>query len=155
NPKFNAEQVITELGVGEALVSFLDEQGRPNIVERALIVPPLSQIGPITRAERDSINENSVLYGHYEKSIDRESAYEILKARASERESTERNEPMETKGSGALVKDVLDGSLTGKTRRRRTDGIVESMAKSAARAVGTQLGRQLIRGVLGSLIGRR
>ncbi|MGH8625376.1 MAG: helicase HerA-like domain-containing protein [Gammaproteobacteria bacterium] len=155
NPKFNAEQVITELGVGEALVSFLDEQGRPNIVERALIIPPSSQIGPITRAERDSINENSVLYGHYEKSIDRESAYEILKARASERESTERNEPMETKGSGALVKDVLDGSLTGKTRRRRTDGIVESMAKSAARAVGTQLGRQLIRGVLGSLIGRR
>ncbi|MGH8658012.1 MAG: helicase HerA-like C-terminal domain-containing protein [Gammaproteobacteria bacterium] len=154
NPKFNAEEVITELGVGEALVSFLDEQGRPNIAERALIIPPGSQIGPITRAERESIVEKAVVQDHYEKSIDRESAYEILKARAAKREqTTEGRESGETNGS--LLNDVLGGLLGERARRRRSDGIGESMAKSAARAVGTQLGRQLIRGVLGSLIGRR
>ncbi|MGH8579522.1 MAG: helicase HerA-like domain-containing protein, partial [Gammaproteobacteria bacterium] len=154
NPKFNAEEVITELGVGEALVSFLDEQGRPNIAERALIIPPGSQIGPITGAERESVIKRSVIHGHYEKSVDRESAYEILKARAAERKQTAgANESR--KANGALLNDVLGGLLGGRSRRRRSDSIVESLAKSAARAVGTQLGRQFIRGVLGSLIGRR
>ncbi|MGH8473895.1 MAG: helicase HerA-like domain-containing protein, partial [Gammaproteobacteria bacterium] len=154
NPKLNAEEVITELGVGEALVSFLDEQGRPNIAERALIIPPSSQIGPITPAEREFIIKRSVIHGHYENSVDRESAYEILKARTTERKQTaEGSESGETDGSS--LNDVLGGLLGGKSRRRRSDGIVESLAKSAARAVGTQLGRRLIRGVLGSLIRRR
>src|SRR5678810_1428391 len=85
NPKFKAEQVITELGVGEALVSFLDEKGTPCVVERAFIVPPGSQLGPISDAERQKIIQASDVFGHYEKAIDRESAYEKLKGRTQEK----------------------------------------------------------------------
>src|SRR6185369_10029716 len=84
NPKVNVEAAITELGVGEALVSFLDEQGRPLPVERALIRPPQSRIGPASDAERQAAIRASLLHGIYEKSIDRESAYEILKNRAAQ-----------------------------------------------------------------------
>ena len=80
NPKFSAETVITELAVGEALVSFLDEQGRPTIVERALVAPPMSRIGPMTTEERQAAINNSALAGHYEKVVDRASAFEKLKA---------------------------------------------------------------------------
>src|SRR5690242_16849374 len=85
NPKLKIEQAITELGVGEALVSLLDEKGRPNVTERAFIVPPVSQLGPLSPAQRRGIIESSTVFGHYEKAVDRESAYEKLKGRTAEK----------------------------------------------------------------------
>ena len=90
NPKLDTEKAITELGVGEALVSFLDEKGRPNIVERAYVLPPASRIGPITPEERQAIIAASPVAGTYEKAVDRESAYEKLKGRAASRRAGRR-----------------------------------------------------------------
>jgi DNA helicase HerA-like ATPase len=153
NPAFNAASAITELGVGEALVSFLDEKGRPNIVERAYILPPASRIGPMTEAERQQAIRSSVLYGHYENAVDRESAYEKLAARAAVDPSKTDKEsagpaPQATKGG-------LDELLFGRTGPRggKTDGLVQTMAKTITRSIGSQIGRQLARGVLGSLLG--
>ncbi|UZR28925.1 helicase HerA-like domain-containing protein [Methylococcus mesophilus] len=148
NPKLDVESAITELGVGEALVSFLEEKGTPMPVQRALICPPRSRIGPVDDVERQETLRGSVLYGHYEKQIDRESAYEILKSRASR--PAERG-PQEDRGFdwGGLL-----GGTTG-PRGGHREGVLESAAKSAARTLGSELGRQLIRGVLGSLKGSR
>ncbi|MDC4222977.1 MAG: DUF853 family protein [Candidatus Manganitrophus sp.] len=145
NPRLDVETAITELGVGEALVSLLDEKGRPGIVERAFILPPRSQIGPISPEACRQMIQRSVLYGHYEKAVDRESAYEKLKARAAQVPE----QPSEAQ-EGSWT-DVLTGSA-GKRGRSR-EGIVESMAKSAARAIGSQLGRQIMRGLFGSMTG--
>ncbi|NKE71359.1 helicase HerA-like domain-containing protein [Candidatus Manganitrophus noduliformans] len=147
NPKLDVEAAIMELGVGEALVSLLDEKGRPGIVERALIVPPESRIGPISPEECRRMIQRSVLFGHYEEAVDRESAYEKLKARAEQAAPPE--QPSEAQ-EGSWT-DVLTGS-TGKRGRSR-EGIVESMAKSAARAIGSRLGRQIMRGLFGSMTG--
>ncbi len=147
NPKFNAEQAITELGVGEALVSTLDEKGRPNVTERALILPPRGQIGPIDDATRRQLIQTSLVAGVYEKTVDRESAYEILKARSEQAaQAAEAAKQQEGGGLGG----VLGGVLGGGGRRQ---GVAEAMVKSAARAIGSQLGRQIIRGVLGSILG--
>jgi DNA helicase HerA-like ATPase len=144
NPKVDVATAITELGVGEALVSFLDEKGIPTPVERAFICPPQSRIGPATDAERAAVINNSVLRGFYEKQVDRESAYEILKARAAQ-SATQAEE-----GKG------FDwGGILGGNKSSRSDSILESAAKSTARAIGSQLGRSIIRGVLGSIFGGR
>ncbi|MEO6024080.1 MAG: helicase HerA-like domain-containing protein, partial [Burkholderiales bacterium] len=157
NPKVNVEQAITELAVGEALVSFLDEKGRPTVVERAFILPPSSQIGPITPAQRSELIKSSLVAGQYEKVVDRESAYEKLKARA---ESATSAATQSGSGGQSILGGVLDsiglGGLSGsgaKSGGRPREGIIEAAAKSAARAVGSQLGRQILRGVLGSIIG--
>ncbi|MDP1682982.1 MAG: DUF853 family protein [Burkholderiales bacterium] len=150
NPKFNAEQAITELGVGEALVSTLDEKGRPTITERALILPPHGQIGPIDEATRRQIIQNSLVAGIYEKAVDRESAYEILKARATQLAEIEAKQaPAQDSGGG--WGDILGGVLGGGNSKRQ--GMGEALAKSAARAIGSEVGRQIIRGVLGSILG--
>ena len=149
NPKIKAEQVITELGVGEALVSFLDEKGTPCVVERAFIVPPGSQLGPISDAERQQIIKGSDVYGHYEKAIDRESAYEKLKGRTEAK-------PAEAKQSSNPVSNPISDVLFGKTGPRggkQSQGVLEAMTKSAARSVGSELGRQVLRGLLGSILG--
>ena len=154
NPKLDEATVITELGVGEALISFLDEKGTPGIVERALIVPPQAQIGPITDAERKSIIRDSALAGHYEKSVDRESAYEILKGRAEERLSGKpAQQGAQTPANGSI--DGILGGILGSSTSGRRQGIGEALAKSAARAIGSAVGRQIVRGVLGSLLGGR
>ena len=159
NPKLNVETAITELAVGEALISFLDEKGRPGIVERAFVLPPTSQIGPITPAQRTALMQSSLVAGQYEKTVDRESAYEKLKARANE--ATSAAEQAQSGGKGILG-GVLDsiglggvGGAEAKPGARRREGILEATAKSAARAIGSQLGRQIIRGVLGSILGGR
>jgi DNA helicase HerA-like ATPase len=156
NPKLKIEQAITELGVGEALVSLLDEKGRPNVTERAFVVPPGSQLGPITEAERKAAIAASPLAGHYEKQVDRESAYERLKARAEEVAQEKAAQAQQTaqpaSGAGSLASDILFGK-TGPRGGRQSQGLIEAMAKSAARTVGSQVGRELIRGVLGSLLG--
>lgn len=152
NPQLDEVKAITELGVGEALVSLLDEKGKPSIVERAWIVPPRSRLGPLTAAERQQILAASPVAGVYEKSIDRESAYERLKAR-SEQLAAERAQSQGQTGTGGILGDLLGGAPGAGGRRR--EGIVEALAKSAARSVGSQLGRAIVRGVLGSLLGRR
>jgi hypothetical protein len=155
NPKLDTQQAITELAVGEALVSFLDEKGRPGVVERAWILPPVSQIGPITAEQRQQIVQSSRLYGQYEKTVDRISAYEMLTERAKQASvaaattEQEGSEPGDGDKSGVL--DTLKTAVTGRGGRRQ--GVVEAMAKSAARSIGTQLGSQIVRGVLGSLFG--
>jgi DNA helicase HerA-like ATPase len=132
NPKLKIAEAITELGVGEALVSLLDEKGRPRVTERALVVPPGSQLGPISEQERAQIVGSSGLGGAYDKPVDRESAYEKLKARAIE------TLPEKPQAAG-----------------RQPQTLVDAMTKSAARAIGSQVGREIIRGILGSLLGKR
>jgi DNA helicase HerA-like ATPase len=149
NPKVNVATAITELGVGEALVSFLDEKGIPTPVERTFIVPPQSRIGAITEIERHQIVRSSNVYGFYEKAVDRESAYEILKHRAEQSANEAKEE------DGFDWGGILGGGDKKKTSSSRSDGVFEAAAKSAARAIGSQLGRQIIRGVLGSILGGR
>jgi len=150
NPKLDVETAITELGVGEALVSFLDEKGTPMPVERALIKPPCSRIGPVSDAERQESIQNSVIYGHYEKQIDRESAYEILKGKADQavQPAAGGNNP------GFDWGEILIGKA-GPRGGRGKQGVLEAVAKSAARTIGNEVGKQIIRGVLGSLLGGR
>jgi len=150
NPKLKVDQVISELGVGEALISMLDEKGSPTPVERALVCPPASRIGPVTEAERAKIIDTSPLKGQYDKTVDRESAYETLKNRAAQAAPAT---PAQAGTSGGGLLDTLLGG-TG-PRGGHREGAAEAMVKSAARAIGSQVGRQLIRGVLGSLLGGR
>ncbi|WP_313953525.1 helicase HerA-like domain-containing protein [Accumulibacter sp.] len=160
NPRFDAETAITELGVGEALVSFLDEKGRPNIVERAFVLPPASRMGPQTTDERQAVIKASAIYGHYEEAIDRESAYEKLReapAAAQPGAATQARAPAEEPeaSSGGWLGGLADlfGGGSSSSRSRGGDSIATTAAKSAARAMGSQVGRQIIRGVLGSLLG--
>jgi uncharacterized protein len=152
NPEINVEQVILELGVGEGLVSFLDEKGTPAVVERALVCPPRSQIGPITAQQRQQIIRDSVVAGVYEKAVDRESAYERLRGRAAETSAqpvpTQQLAPPAT----SWYSDLLSAGSSS-SGGRRGDSLVETMAKSAARTLGSTVGRQIVRGVLGSLLG--
>jgi len=138
NPKLNVAKAITELSVGEALVSVLDEKGSPSVVEQAFILPPRSLLTPLTPEERNQLIRNSVLYGHYEKTIDRESAYEKLKAKAEQMQ-------------GAPSKEIPKRQAA--EPKSQTEKIIGAAVKSAAHAIGSQLGRQIIRGVLGSLFG--
>jgi DNA helicase HerA-like ATPase len=154
NPTLDIESAITELSVGEALVSFLDEKGRPSVVERAFVLPPASRIGPASDAERAAAIKASPLYGHYEKTIDRESAYEKLKDRTAARQQTAQ-EPGPAKAGEGGIMDALGGVLVGRTGPRggHRDGLLEAMAKGAARTIGSQIGREVVRGVLGSILG--
>ena len=157
NPKVDVATAITELGVGEALVSFLDEKGIPTPVERAFIIPPQSRIGPITDAERAVVMQNSLVAGVYEKQVDRESAYEVLKTRAAETASADQpaKEGASNEDRGFNWGGLFGGGNSGgdatKKSTSRSDTILESAAKSTVRAIGSQLGRQIIRGVLGSI----
>src|SRR4051812_2435452 len=145
NPKLKADRVITELAVGEALASFLDEKGTPAMVERAWIVPPASQLGPITQGERADLIRRSPVAGRYDTPIDRESAYEKLTTRTAAK-------PAEPAHSSNPVSDILFGK-TGPRGGRQSQGMVEALAKSAARSIGSELGRQVLRGILGSVLG--
>jgi len=138
-PGLDVAQVITELEVGEALVSVLDGKGAPTVVQRAYICPPHSRLTPLEAQERQEIIRGSVIYGHYEKVVDRESAHETLKAKA-EQMAREQEEAQAEKRAAP------------KGRQQGTD-LFSAMAKSAAHAIGSQVGRQIIRGVLGSFFG--
>jgi uncharacterized protein len=160
NPRLDVGRAITELAVGEALVSVLDEHGVPTVTERAWIVPPASQIGPITDRERAAVqNATASLYGHYTQVIDRESAYEHLKARTGAKvEGTGGAGGAGRDGSaegGADVSGILSKILLGSTGPRggKREGLIEAAAKSAARSVGSGLGRAILRGTLGSILG--
>jgi len=140
NPRLDIEKVITELGVGEALVSFLEEKGAPAVVERAWVCPPQSRVGAITPDERQRIIRNSIHFGNYEKVIDRESAFEMLKKRA------EQNVPEVKKGT---ARSDYPGQAKSRRPGRPRDTLAQTMAKTAIRAIS----RQIIRGVLGLLLG--
>ncbi len=152
NPKINVAQIITELGVGEALVSFLDEKGRPTVVERAYICPPQSQIGPISSEQRKLLLQNSLVSGQYEKTVDRESAFEKLKVRRGAAvDATPATS--ETGGLGGMLEKI--GLPSGGAATSKREGVVEAAMKSAARAMASEAGRRIIRGVLGSILGGR
>ncbi len=141
NPALDTEKAITELGVGEALVSFLDEKGTPGIVQRAFVLPPHSQIGPITPQQRQQINQQSLVAGHYEKTVDRESAYELLQARTQQ---TARETPRAAKEAKQAAP---------RRPARPSDDLITAVMKSAGRAMASQAGREITRGILGSLLG--
>ena len=176
NPGLDVETAITELQVGEALVSLLDSKGRPSVTERVFVIPPGSQIGPITPAQREALIANSLVAGSYEKTIDRESAYERLKGRAATTSASGGGAavpagngslangsaggaarggaaPTADAGGGVLggLKDVIFGS-TG-PRGGKHEGLAEAAARSAMRSIGSSVGREIIRGVLGSILG--
>jgi len=171
NPAFNMEQAITELSIGEALVSFLDAKGSPGVTERAWILAPASRIGPLSDAERDAARKSAAaLYGHYDQTVDRESAYEKLRARTDDKTSgiAPTPSPAQTttpsSGTSAAGKLAAGASATagalatillGSTGPRggHHDGLVDSAARSAARAIGSNLGRAILRGALGSILG--
>ena len=164
NPKLDVQTAITELAVGEALVSLLDEKGRPSVTERVFVLPPGSQIGPITPEQRKALIAGSLVAGAYEKTIDRESAYEKLKGRAAASADNARasqSQP-QTPAPGTAPRRV-DGGLMGSLgsilfgstgpRGGKHEGLAESAARSAVRSVGSAVGREIVRGVLGSLLG--
>lgn len=160
NPDFDAEKAISELGVGEGLLSFLDEDGHPSIVQRAFLNAPASRIGPVTAAERAQSMATSIVTGIYDETIDRESAYEKLLARAekvADKPVAPAKGAEESGGIGGPMGDILNGALDGLAgkRNRRSDSVFEAAAKSAARSIGSSLGRTLIRGILGSLFKSR
>ncbi|MEQ8159847.1 MAG: helicase HerA-like domain-containing protein [Smithellaceae bacterium] len=166
NPAFNTSDVITELGVGEALISFLDEKGRPAQVERSFVIAPSSRLGVLSGDERAKAIRKSTIYGHYEKVLDRESAYERLQASvqgsvSSDKAAAPAPAPEAAEQSGGGLLGGLGGSLNdilfGRTGPRggKTDGLVQAAAKSVARTIGSSVGREIVRGVLGSLLGGR
>jgi len=170
NPELNTERVITELGVGEALVSTLEGKGIPSIVQRTLIRPPSSRLGPITQAERRALIQSSPVFGVYDRAKDRKSAYEILMGRAEEEQRQEQRrqekeeklarkhgEPRRSRSGFQLPDFGRDDrpradSIKRRSRRRsQRDTVLEAGLKSAARSLGTSLGRALVRGLMGSL----
>ncbi len=158
NPALNVEKVISELGVGEALVSFLDEKGIPGMVEKAMMLPPQAQIGPITPEERSMLMRRSLVSGVYEKEIDRESAFEILQARIS----VQTQQVQDEKNRLLTIKEETERAKIAareeKERAKAADsGLFGNLTKSVGRSVtsqiGSQVGRALVRGLLGGLLG--
>ena len=152
NPAFDTEEIVTQLGTGEALISILDEKGSPTPVERVLISPPESQIGPLEPKTRQTLMQRSPIGSRYNQSVDRESAYELLRKKAEESIKEQQTEQARLKVEKQQLK--LEKSQRKGTGRKRQSA-AEAMIKSAARSIGSQLGRQIIRGVLGSFFGKR
>jgi DNA helicase HerA-like ATPase len=166
NPGLDIEAAITELAVGEALVSFLDEKGRPGVTERAFVIPPGSQLGPITAQQRQALLTQSLVAGVYEQAVDRESAYEVLRGRASGTAADGAATGTvagagaggaASTGEGNAMVDGLKDLLFGTTGPRggKHDGLVQTMAKSTMRTMGNSLGKEILRGVLGGILGNK
>jgi hypothetical protein len=164
NPKLKVETILSQLAVGEALVSMLDQNGSPEIVQRAKIVPPRSQVGAITADQRKEIIASSIIAGHYENAIDRESAYEILQARAGEKTQDAGAAPVAAsrappEGEKPSILAEALGTATAAFQPRvgprggRYDSLATSMVKSAMRAASSSIGRQIARGILGGILG--
>ena len=181
NPEFKVEQAITELAVGEALISCLDEQGTPQVVERAWVMPPYSSFSPISPEQRQALISQSIVAGIYEKSLDRESAFELLQNKVVERQQQAvqiEQEKQQTKEQEALAKQKAKEAETlakqqareqariskeqqkeaereAKQREKLIQDTVGTFAKSAARSLGGSTGQKIVRGLLGSLFGRK
>jgi len=159
NPSFDTEEVITQLGVGEALVSTLQDKGVPSIVEQTLICPPMSRIGPATAEERLQTRQASPVGSLYDETLDRESAYEILTRKAEEEkvfEEAEKQRRVQEKEQAKREKEKAKAERASRPRRSNRQGVFEAAAKSVVRSVGSQVGRQigrsLLRGILGSFM---
>lgn len=152
----NLESVIAELSIGEAIISLLDDKGAPSVASRALVVPPCSRLGPITQSEREEVVRSSVVFGTYEKAVDRESAYEVLTNRMKESAQTQDHAQSKVPTSSndtSLLGGLLGGTTGGGKRTRQSP--LEAMISSAARSIGGQIGRSISRGLFGSLTGSR
>ena len=153
NPKIKTEKVITELGVGEVLISMLDEKGIPSMVDRAFVVPPVGKLGPITPEQRAQLISSSLVAGQYEQAVDRESAFEILQKKAEER----MQQKAEADAAVAATKQQAAEEKAARQAARAPDTIFESIGKSVARSasssIGRQIGTQIVRGVLGGIFG--
>lgn len=166
NPGLDIAAAITELAVGEALVSFLDDKGRPSVTERVFVIPPGSQLGPITTEQRKALIDGSLVAGVYEKAVDRESAFEILRDRTASATPVKPGDaPVAAGAAGSAqqasatdsMMDGLKELLFGRTGPRggQHDGLVQTMAKSTVRTVGNSLGKEILRGVLGGILGNK
>jgi DNA helicase HerA-like ATPase len=173
NPKLDTAKVITELGKGEALVSFLEGNGTPSMVSRCLVRPPSARVGPVAPAERKAVIGRSPVKGKYEQTVDPESAYEILQRRLQEVQAEPQSAPVPRRSGGTTsappppapspgggLRDVLGGVLGGRSPSSRPSGrmtttevVVKQVARSVASQVGTQVGKALVRGLLGGLLG--
>lgn len=153
NPKLDTEKVITELGVGEVLISMLDEKGIPTMVDRAFVIPPVGHIGPITPEQRQQLMSTSLVAGVYENAVDRESAFEILQKKAEERLAAQQ----QVDAQEAAAKQAVEEEKAQRAAARAPDTMWESIGKSVARSasssIGRQIGNQIVRGVLGSILG--
>ncbi len=156
NPAYSVQEVITELGVGEALISFLDEKGRPSIVERSIILPPRSQIGPVPLEKRKEELYKSPFRGKYEQAIDRESAYEYMQKRAvqeAEQRAAEAEMAANRKLAEARAKEEARAQRSARSASNK-DTVVDKVLKSAATSIGRQVAQGLVRGILGSFLKR-
>ncbi len=172
NPKLNVTEAITQLGVGEALISFLDVKGMPGIVQRAFICPPGSKIGPVNPTERTALIKSSTVYGKYEIAVDRESAFEILKKRSLDAETEAQQVQIQSELEKDLARQAkeraareaeLDKEMArlekGQSRKPAAkpaspaEDVFTSFAKNAARSLGTDFGKSISRGILGSWLG--
>lgn len=156
NPAYSVQEVITELGVGEALISFLDEKGRPSIVERSIILPPRSQIGPVPLEKRKEELYKSPFRGKYEQAIDRESAYEYMQKRAvqeAEQRAAETEMAANRKLAEARAKEEARTQRSARSASNK-DTVVDKVLKSAATSIGRQVAQGLVRGILGSFLKR-
>ena len=151
NTGLDIEAAITELAVGEALVSLLDAKGRPTPTERVFVLPPGSQIGPITHEQRQALRAHSLVAGVYEKTLDRESAFEQIKAHAEQRQSAAAQPQQDNTNESSAIKELLLGR-TG-PRGGQHDGLVQTMTKTVVRTIGSTVGRQIVRGILGGIMG--
>ncbi|MCB1377409.1 MAG: DUF853 family protein, partial [Alphaproteobacteria bacterium] len=151
NPAFKTDEVITQLGKGEALVSVLDEKGVPSMVERTLIRPPSGRMGPISPEERDRLVKNSPLYGQYEQSVDRESAYERLQKISAERAAAAEQERQAIEAAKA---ERAAARAAPRQRETATERFVKNVAGSLGTTVARSIGTALVRGILGGLTRR-
>lgn len=169
NPDFKVDEAITQLGVGEALISCLDEQGTPQIVEHGWVMPPYSAFTPITPEERQTLISQSIIAGVYEQAVDRDSAYEMLQNKVAEREQQQQDAELakqqakeqetlakqQAKEQERLAREQLkEEERAARERAKLTQDIVGTFAKSAARSLGGSTGQKLVRGLLGSLFGK-
>jgi DNA helicase HerA-like ATPase len=157
NPKIDTETVITELGVGEVLISTLDEKGVPTMVERAFVVPPVGHIGPITPEQRQQLIANSLVAGAYETAVDRESAFELLKAKTEARQAEQTNAEATATAEKQAAAAQKAAAQAERAAARAPDTLLESIGKSAVRSatssIGRQIGTKIVRGVLGGIFG--
>jgi DNA helicase HerA-like ATPase len=155
NPQLIIEKVITELGVGEALISFLEENGTPAVVERAFVCPPQGRLGTIIPDERQEIIKNSIHFGNYEKTVDRESAFEVIKKRTAQKAAQSPQLPAPRQQKYRLPQPRGQKPAQRRSPGRPRDTLGTAFVKSTMRSIGSSLGRQIVRGVLGSILGRK
>jgi hypothetical protein len=153
NPKVDTEKAITELGVGEVLISLLDDKGTPTMVDRAFVVPPVGHLGPITPEQRSQLMSTSLVAGIYDSPVDRESAFELLQRKAEEKLAAQQ----QIEAQEEAAKQAAAEEKASRSAARAPDTVWESIGKSVARSasssIGRQIGNQIVRGVLGGILG--